>query len=344
MASANFIVTSLPDYVENNRDVLLKNMALVGTETRRRGITIQTGIKYKEQLNYLEVDPTLQDGKGCGFNAQGSVTLTDREITTALIKVNMDICPDNLIGKWAEYLVRIGARSEELPFERYIMDGVIAEINKKIEKLIWQGDTSQSGDNNLKWIDGWLKLAGAEGEVIDESIASGSSAYAGLLQVYQSLPDEVTERGAEIYVSPSIYRAFMQDMVAQNFFHYAGPDTSAPGEFYLPGTDAKVVKTPGLAGSLKVVGTFAKNLVYGCDMQGDAEEIKLWFSDDDDLFKLKVKWNSGVQFYFPDMVVLGTFAAAPTIPSTQSDSLSRIADGVEGLNSDSKVFKTQAQS
>ena len=44
------------------------------------------------------------------------------------------------------------------------------------------------------------------------------------------------------------------------------------------------------------------------DMEGDAEDIKLWFSNDDDIFKLKVLWNSGVQIAFPDQVVLGTIA------------------------------------
>jgi hypothetical protein len=43
-------------------------------------------------------------------------------------------------------------------------------------------------------------------------------------------------------------------------------------------------------------------------MEGDAEDIKVWFSDDDDLYKLKVKWNMGVQIAFPDMVVLGATA------------------------------------
>lgn len=54
MPTNNFIVTSLPAYVENNRDVLLKNFGLVGTDTRRR-IGLQTGIKKSAYLNYLEV-------------------------------------------------------------------------------------------------------------------------------------------------------------------------------------------------------------------------------------------------------------------------------------------------
>lgn len=101
----------------------------------------------------------------------------------------------------------------------------------------------------------------------------------------------------------------MQELVAKNFFHYAGAEEAAPTEFFLPGTNAKVVMTAGLTGvNNKILGTFAKNLFYGCDMENDEETIKVWYSDDADLFKLKASWNSGVQIAFPDMVVLGATA------------------------------------
>ena len=342
MATANFIVSSLPAYVQTNRDLLLKNFALVGNATRQRNISFQLGVKKDAYLNYLDIEPTLQDGSACGFSALGDVELSQRTISTARIKVNMDICPQNLVGKYAEYLVRINATENDLPFEQYIMDGVTEQINKKIEKLIWQGDkTGKAGDTDLKWIDGWIKLATDDSTVIDATIASGSSAYAGLMAVYAAIPDEAVERGAEIYVAPSIFRAFLSDIVSLNLYHHAGPaDGAAPQEAYLPGTDVKVVNTPGLSGSLSVLATFPRNLVYGTDMEGDEEDIRLWFSDDDDVYKLKVLWNSGVQFYHPKQVVLAAFPAAPAI--SVGTGIQSIAADVAALNDANKVFKTQA--
>lgn len=342
MATNNFIVTSLPAYVQESKDMLLTNFALVGTATRRRGITIQTGIKTSAYINYMEVDPTLQDGTDCGFSASGDIELTQRKIDTAPIKVNLDVCPRKLLGKYAEYLVRNNANEQDLPFEQFIVDGLLASINKKIEKLIWQGDkTAHSSDTDLKWIDGWLAIAEDESTVVDATIASGASAYQGLLTVYAAIPDEAIERGAEIYVSPAIYRVFMQEMVQMNFYHYSGAVEAAPQEFYLPGTDTRVVSTPGLAGDLHVLATFPKNLVYGTDMEGDEEDIKIWFSDDDDVFKIKILWSSGVQFAFPQYVVLGAFSAALSIPTVST--LGSIAANVAALNDADKVFKTEAQ-
>ena len=309
MPSSNFVVSSLPDYVQNNKDLIIKNFALVGTASRQR-FGLQTGIKTSAYLNYLELAPVLQDGKGCGFSASGTATLTQRTITTAIIKVNMDICPDSLLGKYPEYLVRIGANSDELPFEQYVVDGITAELNKKIEKLIWQGDTTLTTNTDLKWINGILKQLGSDSDKVAVSIAHGTAIYNAIKAVYLAIPEESLERGAEIYISPANYRDFLQAMVEKNYFHYSGPQDAAPEEFVFPGTDVKVVKTPGLAGvNNLIVASFPENFVYGCDAEGDLEEVKIWFSDDDDLFKLKVKWNSGIAYRFPNQVTLGTIAS-----------------------------------
>ena len=111
----------------------------------------------------------------------------------------------------------------------------------------------------------------------------------------------------EIYVSPAIFRKFVQEMVAKNWYQIS---VGTPqDEFVLPGTDVKVVKTKGLAGTQNIVGTFPKNLYYATDMEGDEEALDLWYSKDDRVFKLEALWNSGVQIAYPDMVVLGEVAA-----------------------------------
>ena len=297
---SNFVVNTLPAYVQENRDLLIKNFALVGGETRKR-ISVQTGVKKDEYINYLNLTPTFQSGAGCGFNAQGGAALTQRLIETARFKVNMEFCPDTLVGKYAEYQVSINAsENASLPFEAFIMEALTNEIVKKIETTIWQGVKASD------LIDGFLTIAKAESDVVDVTIA-GTSAYEDILAVYNKMTENTLELGGEIYVSPAIFRAFMQEMVVKNYFHYS-PGNAEPDEFLLPGSNVKVVRTPGLAGKTEVVGTFAKNMYYGCDLENAAEDIKVWYSDDDDLIKVAAKWNMGVQFAFPGEVVLGATA------------------------------------
>lgn len=301
-------LSELTAYVQENRDVIIRN-AVLGNGGIRNRMSIQTGIKTKEKLHPFEVSPIFQDGRGCGFTAQGEAKISERELETGIIKVNMEFCPDDLLGKCAEYLVKIPATADELPFEQYVLDGVINAINEGVEKMIFLGD-KDSEDHVLKHIDGLAKILKAEEDVIDVAIVAGQTAYQGILSVCMAMPEEVINKGAEILVSPAIFRAFMQDMVKANLFHY-NPNEGTVDSFILPGTDVVVRKEVGLTGSLNVIGTYPRNLYYGTDLENATEDVKLWFSDDDDTYKLKVKWNSGVQVAFPQDVVLGEFAQQP---------------------------------
>lgn len=305
-----YSVTGLPAYVQENHDLLVKNFALVGGGTRSR-ISIQTGVKKDAYINILNLTPTLQSGVGCGFDALGNATLSQRTIETAQIKVNLEFCEKDLLGKYAEYLVKVNAVDNPFPFEQYITDALVVELNKKIEKLMWQGDkTAHSTDSDLKWINGFINILGNEATEARSSESDGkwATAYDAILAVYNALPEEVLEMGAEIYVSPAAFRAFMQEMVTKNYFHY-NPGNDEYGEFLLPGTDAKVVRIQGLAGTHVVAGTYAKNLVYGTDGQSDNEKFDVWFSRDNRTWRIAVEWNSGVQIAFPDMAVYAHISA-----------------------------------
>lgn len=294
-----YTVSSLPAYVQDNHDLLVKNFALVGGGTRSR-ISIQTGIKQNAYINLLNLTPTLQSGAGCNFTAAGDAVLSNRLLETAQIKVNMEFCEKTLLGKYAEYLVKVNAVDNPFPFEEYITNALTDELNKKIEKLIWQGDkTTYSSDSDLKWIDGFIHILSAEGT---QASGTFTTAYDAILGVYNALPEEVLEQGAEIYVSPAAFREFMQTMVSKNYFNY-NPGNQEFGEFLLPGSDAKIVRTQGLSGTKVVVGTFAQNLVYGCDMENDEEKFDIWFSQDNRTWRVAVEWNSGVQIAFPGLAV-----------------------------------------
>lgn len=306
----NFIVSSLPSYVKENQDFLIKEVVF-GTPTIAR-ITPQTGIKTSAYVNYLSATPVLQDGKGCGFNPSNSTTLTQRTLETALIKVNESFCADTLLGKWAEYLVRIPeTQRDNLPFEAYILTLFRNAIKEKIETLIWQGDKTKTSDTDLKWINGFLKLATTDNDVIDVAIAYGTNAWNSIKAVIKAVPAELIRKGGvKVFVSPELYMAFTLELVEKNLFHYSGPQNAAPEEIMFPGTNIAVVNTPGLAETNYILASTADNLFYGTDVENAQEQFKVVYEEDTNLFKLIVRWNSGVQFAFPDRVVLGTIATS----------------------------------
>ena len=317
----NFLVSSLPAYVENNRDLIIKNFALVGTDTRKR-IGLQTGVKLNAYLNYLALDPSFQDGSSCGFNPLDEIVLSQKQISTAPIKVDGEICPETLLGKWAEFKVRLAATENELPFEQYIIDTLIGQINKKIESMIWAASIS-GGD----LIDGFLAQFTADSDVVSATLTGISSAYDAVKAVYFSMTEEALEKGGAIFVDPAIFRALLNDLTVLNYFHYDMGNSFAD-EFLLPGTDVRVIKTPGLASTKAIVGTFAENLVYGTDAENDNERVDIWWSQDARVFRYQVKWNSGVAYHFSEHIAFGVMDDAP-VPMGACPCAAPAADGGE---------------
>lgn len=287
-------VNGLETYVDEQRLPLIKKAVLGGKSVGM--FNLQTGVKKSAALNLINVTPTLQAG-GCGFNAQGDATLSQRVINTELLKVNMEFCDKDLLAYWAGYEVKVGAGKEQLPFEEYLTSAVIEGINEKVENLVWQGDKSKGAE-----FDGILTILADEGVVA----AQGTGAYGAIKAAYSAIPVAVLPK-ATIFVGADIFRSYMLEMVEKNFYHYAA-DGADVQEFIVPGTNTKVVAVNGLNGTNKVVAADPANLFYGCDMLDDAETFDLFYSKDNRAFRLVVEFNGGTQVAYPNEVVVGTVA------------------------------------
>ena len=81
-------------------------------------------------------------------------------------------------------------------------------------------------------------------------------------------------------------------------------------EMYIPGSTVKVRKTYGLKGGWGknhqefIYASTYDNMVYAADLINAKEELKVWFSDDNDVTRMKCRFNFGVKTLFPDAVVL----------------------------------------
>ena len=304
--ATGYNVEQLADYVKTNRDVLVRSIVLgeVKGDTIPR-LAKQLGIKTKEQLNYLNVDPKIQDGSACGFTPEGTTEFSDREIATAQLKAQDQYCDRDLLGKFAEYQVKISAdkNASDMPFERVILDEVVGNINEKMEKIVWQGK------KGTDLIDGFITIAeGADNASTIKVDLEAGSVYNAVKKVIMEIPEELLD-DATVFVAPALYRAFVQELVEMNFFHYQSGKIEQD-DIVFPGTNIRVHKTIGLTGDKKhIYASSYKNMVYGADMMNDKEQVRFWYDDNSELFKYSIRWNAGVATYFPDYVVLGTAAA-----------------------------------
>ena len=334
----NYIVTSLPDYVKENTDILVDAIQF-GSPTIRR-ITPQTGIKTTGMVNVLAVNVPFQNGVGCCKEPSGSAEISARAIVTGMIAKIIDICPDSLLGKWPEYLVRVPADDrKELPFEEYLIAALIAETEEQLEKAIWQGDTT-SLDANLAQFDGFLKILAGEADVVAASVTSGASCFATLATVIAAIPAKVLGMRPKIFVAPEFFTQFSLELVEKNLYHFA-PDGDLESIIF-PGTRIEVLNTPGLEGTDTIVASPLDNMFYGTDVEDAHRRFRIVYDEKCESFRVMFRWNSGVQVAFPDRVVVAELAADPVSPQADA-ALAAIAAGVSELADADHIYKTDEQ-
>lgn len=302
------IVNNLPQYVEEHRLPLIRE-AVIGNRTAKE-FNLQTGVKGATALNLLSTNVEFGDGFSCGWNEAGTSTLSQRILTPGAIKVNMSFCDKELLKTWMNYEVRVAAGQKNLPAEEDFMNGVIDSVKAKLEKAMWQGDTT-SNDANLNKFDGIVKIMSGETPAGTYTIQSGDSKTKILNEVYALIPSAAYEKGEVVaYVGYDFYRPWVQELIANgNLILNAGSGSvldgvAMPTSMLIPGTNVRVIPVAGLDGTNKVYASYRDNFVYGVDMQGDEEKIEYWYSQDNRSYRMTLEFIAGVQVAYPDMVAM----------------------------------------
>jgi hypothetical protein len=299
---ANPNTSSLPAYVEQNRLPLIKEAVLDAKTVRL--INLQTGVKGSAALNILSTDVVFGNGAACGWNAAGEQTMSQRDIVTGAVKINMPFCDKNFLKTWAEHNVRVAAGQKTLPFEEEFIGGVIDGVKEALDAAIWQGDTA-SDKENLNKFDGLFKILGSADGVVAKTIAD-KSYFEAVQEVVAAMPQKSRKADSVVFCSYEFFNAYVQDLVTKNLFHYDGKNVGE--EIVIPGTNIRLVAIGGFGDTAKLVAGRLSNFYYGCDLEGDAETFKFWYSDDNQEFRLVINFNAGVQVAFPDEVVVATYS------------------------------------
>lgn len=296
-------VNSLTNYVDEQRLPLIRKAVLSPKSADL--FNLQTGVKSKAALNILTTNVIFGDGSACGWNQAGTNTLSQREIEVGHVKVNMNFCDRTLLDYWAGYEVKVAAGKETLPFEEAFVADIIAHVNAEVEKAIWQGDTTATG--NLSIFDGLLKILNAETDTIKIAAVSGNNIAQEVYDAYANIPLEILH-SASIVMGEDAFRSYIGELNSENLYHY-DPKVDEGMSIVIPGTSTRIYGVPGLNGTKKIVaGDLKGNFFYGTDLEGDQETFDLWYSKDNQEFRLAVKFNAGVQVAFPDQVVVKTIA------------------------------------
>ena len=291
-------VSTLSNYVEEKRLPLIAKSFLRGKTIDL--IQLETGVLQDTALNLVSAQVEFGDGASCGWNPTDGVALSQRLLKPTFLKVNQVFCDKDLLKKWASYEVKLAAGREQLPFEESFMAEIANAISESIEKLVWQGDSSNDNEP-----DGFLKILEAVSSgVVSATWSAGTTAYNRIKTVYNAIPANIIDKeDTVIFVGEETYREFIQDLVSANLYHFS-PDYKA-GEYMLPGTAIRVIAVNGLNGTGKIVAGRLSNFFYGVGAEDDKDTFDFWYSQDNREFRLAVYFAMAVQVAYPNEIVLG---------------------------------------
>lgn len=306
----SFNLSELTEYVDEMRVPLIGKA--VRSSKSAKLFTLQTGVKGTAALNLVSSTATFGDGSTCGWTPAGSSKLSQRNIVTGAVKVNVAFCDKELLKYWAGYEVKVAAGDKTLPFAEDFIQGQLDAIATAIETAVWQGDTD-SATANLNKFDGLIKLIDASAAAIDGNIGAETAITVANVEsiidnIYSVIPIELLDNDSAVIVAGAdTFRKYAMALKNANLFHYAH-DVDGKMEMVVPGTNVRLIALNGLNGTDRIFAFDLDNVFYGTDLEGDSETFKFWYSEDESEFRLKVEFVAGVQVAFPDEVVEFTLA------------------------------------
>ncbi len=300
-------VNGLTAYVDQVKMDLIKKMILGGRSASF--LTVQPGIKSAASINLLSSNLIAQAG-GCGFTDAGETILTQNTLNVCPLKVNESICIDTLEQYYTQVMLQPGSYDTNFGFEQIYTEEKVSQISSLIDTLIWQGDTSVTGQTGL--CDGFITLANTtySGSVVNGNVTSATAITAsniiGLVDdAIQVIPTNiVAQDDLYLYCGYDFARTYFTALRNANLYNYPSVETGA-NDFMItiPSSNVRLVAVKGLTGTNKFFISAKSNLFYGVDLLDDYENLQIFYSMDFQEVRVVAKWKSGVNAAFWDYVV-----------------------------------------
>jgi hypothetical protein len=309
----NYVVGGLADYTNQNSLDLISRAILA--DPTANYVQVMPGIKSAEDIHTIESAMAVQTGSA-GFGASGSTTLGKVTLSVNKCKVNEILDSYALESKYTQMALNPGSILTQVPFEQAISEEKQKALSKIIAKQYWQGNTS-TGSGNLALVDGLMKDIAADATRVVAATAgtawNSSNIIASVQTMIASQDVDVLDSDTRVmFMSPAYYQILTEALFDGNYFHVS-PDTLVAGEFIMPATNVKIVRTYGLQGSgtnsvavnsnEAVVLCDSRYVYWGTDLVSDYSTFEIFYSRDNDECRFISRFKIGAAHLFGNYIV-----------------------------------------
>jgi hypothetical protein len=268
-------------------------------------LTIKENIEYKQVVRRL-VDNVTFANATCDFDAQGTVTLTERILTLEKFQVQRQLCKNTFLSDWNA----LSEQNNELhaSLTDALIANVMAGVAARNEVLIWQGVNANAGEYA-----GFETLFLADAAVLDvsspEAITS-SNVIEEMGRLVLTLPTRVrraTEKPV-IAVSSNVAEAYRTAILGLGggYYLYQGESVvmNWQGQY-------DVIECPGMSDD--TMAFYQKsNLWFGTNLLDQWNSVAVLDMYEHDLsnnVRFSCSFFAGVQYGFGDEIAFYQYSA-----------------------------------
>jgi hypothetical protein len=288
--------------------------ALLSAPTLEQGgVSILPNVAFKQVMQKVSTDNIVANAT-CDFTTSGTVTLTERVLTTEEFQVNIELCKLDLAQSWQSAEMGYSA-FKTLPksFADFLIAHVAAKVAAKIETTIWGGTNATAGE-----FDGFKTLMLADGTVNDvQNPLTGNNLDAtSVIGEIGRLVDDIPaalygNEGLRIYVSQKIAKLYVRALGGFGASGLGANGTNAQGtQWYTNGSltyDGIPIFMANGLGADNMIATTVDNLYFGCGLLNDNSLVKtidMADIDGSNNVRIILRYNAGIQYGIGSDIVL----------------------------------------
>ena len=304
-----FDTDNLTAYVDQTNLELFTKAVFSGATSAYLSGQVQSGIKFKEQINYMDVDVTLRAKSGCGLTSSGDVIFDKKEIQVYPFYDQKTFCPSDLETFYTQQFLPQGSTYENMPIEAAFAEYYTAKVAAAVEVLLWQGVTGGASG-----VIGFNQIIDAASPINGNptSISTGTGITTGnVIGIFNGMVNLIPNALAgqtdlEFVCGWDTFRKLLQAYFTLNNFHYGATEEASPyatGSIIIPSFGLRVTALHGLTGTNRIHLTRKSNYVIGTDAPNEYESLDVFYERKDNTIIARLIAKLGTQIRFGDELV-----------------------------------------
>jgi len=280
-------------------------------------VNVVEHVKYKTPLNLYSVDPYFQGGDTVS-TVSGSTEFSQRDLIvskrTAYDAWNLQLLTQKYLGVSA---LPEGSYEDSINILTELGNDLVAKAQQENDDFIWNAVSGSTFANStvVPEADGFKKLISGStaGVKVPSATQTGSAEFGAPItaaNAYDQITDglalmdaNVLDKDLIVWCGTAVFQKIVNGLTKNNLFHFDPTGVERGGTYYkvpLPGyPNVEIVGTWGLRGSERVIIGPPSDMFIGTDLSSDTANFRVWFSEDDDALKYRLRNKLGVNIGHP---------------------------------------------